>query len=119
MATVELATGAIRAYSDGGTCRKWSIDLDAGTIRAWDPVAGHFSVCHALTPRQQAGLVRRAQAEYWQSLIPSDLRFGTFKPRFKLGNRTYKFGAWNGSGVPWLYWNTTAELFWQLSQLED
>ena len=32
-----------------------------GTVRVWDDVAGHFTACHGLSPRQE-GRVRRLAA---------------------------------------------------------
>lgn len=35
--------GVFRAYADA-----------AGVVRVYDAVAGHFTTCHSLTPRQEA-----------------------------------------------------------------
>ena len=44
-----------------------SVD-DGGKVRVWDPVAGHFTRCHSLTPRSM-GKIASAMAEN-NSLMP-------------------------------------------------
>lgn len=55
-----VATG--RAFSGSS---QWGyrarVDPD-GTVRVWDSVAGHWTLCHALTPRQIAYVRRTAVA---------------------------------------------------------
>ena len=38
-----------------------AVDID-GTVRVWDATAGHYTVCHALSPRDEARAVRKARA---------------------------------------------------------
>ena len=51
---------AYRTYSDGSTCRRFLVD--GHDVRAWDAVAGHYTVCHALTRRQIGMIIREATA---------------------------------------------------------
>ena len=37
-----------------------SVD-DSGAVRAWDAIAGHYTLCHALSPAQQAWIRSRAR----------------------------------------------------------
>lgn len=48
--TVRSATlGTVKAYADS-----------TGTVRAWDSVAGHYTIHHGLTSRQEARVRRLA-----------------------------------------------------------
>ena len=59
--TFEIETARpVRAFSCGYT-RRFAVDSD-GTVRAWDSVAGHYTLCHSLTTRQQAAIRRQARA---------------------------------------------------------
>jgi hypothetical protein len=59
MKYIEIKTAtAIKTFDGGLTCRRFSV-LD-GVVKAWDDVAGHYTVCHSLTPRQSAYLRRLA-----------------------------------------------------------
>lgn len=59
--TITRATGRAFTHSSqwGYTAK---IDQD-GTIWVWDDVAHAYTVCHALTPRQQAQLRAEAQRQ--------------------------------------------------------
>jgi hypothetical protein len=43
----------VAAFSRPARNRRVTVDA-AGTVRVWDPVAGHYTTCHDLSPRQQA-----------------------------------------------------------------
>jgi len=47
--TVRCWGEMVRAYAD-----------EAGRVRVWDSVAGHYTTCHRLTPRQVARVRRLA-----------------------------------------------------------
>jgi hypothetical protein len=49
-----------RAFSDGTKTRNFDIDTD-GTVRVYDPIAGHYTVCHSLSAKQQQMI--RAEAK--------------------------------------------------------
>jgi len=49
---VEVVTGRPRrAFSDGSSTRRFLVRHNE--VLAWDSVAGHYTTCHSLTPRQQ------------------------------------------------------------------
>jgi len=59
--TTEVTTAtAIRTYSDGSTCRRFSVDSD-GYVSAYDDTAGHYTTCHSLRPGQVRYLRALAQ----------------------------------------------------------
>jgi hypothetical protein len=59
MKYIEIKTAtALKTFSCGSTCRMFSV-LD-GVVKAFDDVAGHYTVCHSLTTRQQSYLRRLA-----------------------------------------------------------
>jgi hypothetical protein len=60
MSTVTTAR-KYRTYSDGTTCNQFALDGD--TVRALDPVSGTYTVCHALTARQQKLIRAEARAK--------------------------------------------------------
>lgn len=44
-------TARAKAFSgEGVRSHKFSVDHD-GTVRVWDSIAGHYTNCHAMTPR--------------------------------------------------------------------
>lgn len=45
--------------SSGRGLHRLSID-DAGVVRVWDSVAGHYTTCHILSPRSQAAARSKA-----------------------------------------------------------
>jgi hypothetical protein len=55
--TVIVKSG--KAFRNGGRGYKAAVDAD-GTVRVWDDVAGHFTLCHNLTERQVAHVRRLA-----------------------------------------------------------
>ena len=50
-----------RAFSDGTKTRLFDLDAD-GTVRVYDPIAGHYTVCHSLTARQMQMIRAEARA---------------------------------------------------------
>lgn len=65
MARAQARVLSVRAYAFGGygieniQCK---VDLD-GTVRVYDPIAGHYTTCHSLSPRAQARIRRLAKAK--------------------------------------------------------
>lgn len=61
-ATREITVGTGRAFTASS---QWgyraSVEPD-GTVRVWDSVAGHWTLCHALSPQQIAYVRRMAVA---------------------------------------------------------
>lgn len=51
MTSSKEITVRAKAFSCRGVrSHKFSVDPD-GTVRVWDSVAGHYTTCHAMTPR--------------------------------------------------------------------
>lgn len=49
MATTKSFTARAKFFADNGvTTEKVRVDAD-GTVRVWDSVAGHYTVCHSLS----------------------------------------------------------------------
>ena len=49
-----------KAFSgEGVRTHRVMVDED-GTVRVWDSVAGHYTVCHSLSPRSQRRIARLA-----------------------------------------------------------
>lgn len=46
-----------KTFSDGSTCNRFMVDGD-GRLLAYDPVAGHYTSCHSITPRQDRQIRR-------------------------------------------------------------
>ena len=51
---------AYRTYGDGSTCRRFMVR--GCEVRAWDEIAGHYTLCHKLTRRQIGMIIREAVA---------------------------------------------------------
>lgn len=57
MRTLTVCTGT--AFTNGPIGYRASVD-EAGLVRVWDSVAGHWTRCHALTDAQQRYIRARA-----------------------------------------------------------
>lgn len=44
----------------GNTVR---VMVDGDAVRIWDRIAGHYTLCHSLTPAQTRRIARRARAK--------------------------------------------------------
>ena len=55
--TLTVRTGT--AFTNGPIGYRASVD-NTGVVRAWDSVAGHWTLCHALTDEQQRYIRARA-----------------------------------------------------------
>jgi len=51
-----------RAFNSDATNQGYRAIVEAdGTVRVWDSVAGHYTACHSLTPRQIANIKAKAK----------------------------------------------------------
>ena len=63
---LNLAINALcRPWTDRPRCHASLLieDGPSGVVRVYDDVAGHYTTCHALSPRTQARLRRLARVE--------------------------------------------------------
>lgn len=60
MAITKLFTARAKFFAGYGiTTEKVRVDAD-GNVRVWDSVAGHYTLCHSLTPRAAKRIAKLA-----------------------------------------------------------
>jgi hypothetical protein len=59
MATYCLITTRARAWAGRGVCPvRCSVEMPGRVVRVWDPIARHYTSCHALSPRAERRIRR-------------------------------------------------------------
>lgn len=62
MSTKTYTSKSGHAFSNDGKNAGYRAIVDSdGTIRVWDSVAGHYTMCHSLTQRQIANIRAKAK----------------------------------------------------------
>ena len=61
--SIEFSARAKAFSAEGVRNNKFRVDLDNGTVRVWDSVAGHYTTVHGMSPATEARIRKMAHAK--------------------------------------------------------
>lgn len=57
--TIESREMTVRCNAYGDGVRAYRVMVDSDGVRVWDPIAGHYTLCHRLSAEAQRRIARR------------------------------------------------------------